>query len=80
MKPHGTFIQGEVVELTDNTAKLQDGRVISFDFAAIATGSSYAVGKASQGATTIEGRRAELQVISSTNPGMCLLLLSNNQY
>lgn len=64
MKPHGTFIQGEVVELTDSTAKLKDGRTINFDFAAIATGSSYAVGKAAGGgAVTTEARKAELQVL-----------------
>jgi hypothetical protein len=46
MKPHGTFIQGEVASLTDTAVTLEDGRSISFDLAAIATGSSYAVGKA----------------------------------
>jgi hypothetical protein len=62
MKPHGRFILGQVVELTDSTVKLQDGRTIDFDFAAIATGSNYAVGKATGGATTAEARKAELQV------------------
>lgn len=63
MKPHGTFIQGTVVDLTDSTAALQDGRVLKFDFAAIATGSSYAVGKAAAGdAITTEQRREEVKV------------------
>jgi hypothetical protein len=63
MKPHGTFIQGEVASLTDTAVTLEDGRSISFDLAAIATGSSYAVGKAdAAGALTTEARRAELQV------------------
>jgi hypothetical protein len=63
MKPHGTFIQGEVASLTDNAVTIKDGRSITFDLAAIATGSSCAVGKAdAQGAVTMEARRAELQV------------------
>lgn len=62
MKPHGTFLLGEVEELTDSSVKLKDGRTVEFDYAAIATGSSYAVGKATGGATTTEARKAELQV------------------
>jgi hypothetical protein len=62
MKPHGTFVQGDVVSLSDSEATLSDGRVLAFDWAAIATGSSYAVGKATEGAVTTEGRRAEVEV------------------
>lgn len=61
MKPHGTFIQGEVAALTETAVTLKDGRQITFDFAAIATGSDYAFGK-SAATTTTEGRKAELQV------------------
>jgi hypothetical protein len=61
MKPHGTFIQGEVVALSDSSATLADGTQLTFDYAAIATGSSYAVGKSSS-AFTLQQRMQELQV------------------
>jgi ATP-dependent protease HslVU (ClpYQ) peptidase subunit len=61
MKPHGAFIKGDVAELTDTSAKLHDGRVLDFDVAVVATGSSYAVGKATA-ATSTQDRKAELQV------------------
>ncbi len=59
-KPHGKFIKGEVASLTDTTATLADGSVITFEQAAICTGSSDPVGKGQ--ADTVEGRRAEIQV------------------
>jgi hypothetical protein len=63
MKPHGSFVCGEVVALTDSVATLQDGRQLHFEYCAIATGSNYAVGKASDaGSVTAEARRAEVQV------------------
>lgn len=40
MKPHGKFVQGEVVQLTDNTATLKDGSTLRFDYAAICTGTA----------------------------------------
>jgi hypothetical protein len=61
MQPHGTFIQGEVVALSDSSATLADGTQLAFDYAVIATGSSYAVGKSST-ATTLQQRLQELQV------------------
>lgn len=61
MKPHGTFIQGEVTQLSNSTAVLADGTQLAFDYAAIATGSSYAVGKSST-ALTLQQRLQELQV------------------
>ncbi|KAF6257738.1 type-II NADH dehydrogenase [Scenedesmus sp. NREL 46B-D3] len=60
MKSHGNFIQEQVVELNDGGATLADGRQLPFDYAAIATGSSYAVGKSST-ATTLQQRLQELQ-------------------
>lgn len=66
MKPHGTFVRGEVAQLTDTAATLRDGTVLQFDFAAIATGSSYAVGKASEGGPlTADGRRAEVHALAA---------------
>jgi hypothetical protein len=41
MQNIGTFIRGTVVELDIQHAKLSDGQVIKFDYAAICTGSSY---------------------------------------
>jgi len=61
MKPHGTFILGEVVRLTDTSATLADGRTLEFDYAAICSGSDYAVGK-SNTAVTLDKRRQELKV------------------
>jgi hypothetical protein len=61
MQPHGTFIQGEVVALSDSSATLADGTQLRFDYAVVATGSSYAVGKSST-ATTLQQRLQELQV------------------
>jgi hypothetical protein len=61
MKPHGTFIRGEVVALNDSSATLADGTQLAFDYAVIATGSSYAVGKSSS-AFTLQQRVQELQV------------------
>jgi hypothetical protein len=61
MKPHGTFILGEVVRLTDTSATLADGRTVEFDYAAICSGSDYAVGK-SNTAVTLDKRRQELKV------------------
>lgn len=78
MKPHGTFILGQAVELTDSTVKLQDGRTIDFDFASIATGSNYAVGKATGGAPTAEARKAELQVLDDAGGGSKQLRIQPN--
>lgn len=64
MKPHGTFIQGEVTQLSDSTAVLADGTQLAFDYAAIATGSSYAVGKSST-ALTLQQRLQELQGLAA---------------
>lgn len=62
MKPHGRFIQGQVASLTDTAATLQDGTVLSFDYAAICTGSSYDVGKGE--ASSLEARQAEVQALA----------------
>jgi len=37
----GRFVQGAVAELSQNTALLTSGEVLSFDYAVVATGSSY---------------------------------------
>jgi hypothetical protein len=75
MKPHGTFIQGEVVALTDSSATLADDTQLQFDYAAIATGSSYAVGKSST-AVTLQQRLQELQVGPPTHTAQRHFFLS----
>jgi len=59
LKPHGTFVRGEVAELSPTAAVLSDGSKIEFDYCAIATGSSQTWGKGE--AITAEQRRAEIR-------------------
>lgn len=61
LKKHGTFVRGEVVKLTDTSATLADGQTLEFDYAAICSGTDYAVGK-SASAVTLAQRKEELQV------------------
>eukprot|EP00775_Hariotina_reticulata_P002211 gene2211-2526_t len=63
IKPHGTFILGEVIRLTDTSATLADGQTVDFDYAAICSGSDYAVGKSST-ALTVDKRRQELKALA----------------
>ncbi|GBF90381.1 hypothetical protein Rsub_02487 [Raphidocelis subcapitata] len=59
LKPHGTFVCGEVVSLTDREAALADGRKLPFDYAAVCTGSAQALWKGD--ARGVGERREELR-------------------
>jgi NADH dehydrogenase FAD-containing subunit len=59
LKPTGSFVRGEVVELADDSATLADGRRLPFEFAVVAAGSGQAWGKGA--AATAAERRAEIR-------------------
>ncbi|TXR53840.1 NAD(P)/FAD-dependent oxidoreductase [Reinekea thalattae] len=62
----GAFIQGNVSELTETTAVLENGDTVSFEQAIIATGSSYpsfSVAKSNQ-AFSLEARNEEIKTAS----------------